>query len=78
MADRIPTGNDCGERRMTGGDACGCILAPGHPGLLHVCSCGRRWDTIGVCRCGHVDGEHFDEVKACARCECAAFRQATP
>jgi hypothetical protein len=29
---------------------------------------------MGTCRCGHLDGQHFDEVKACAECPCAAFR----
>lgn len=29
----------------------------------------------GQCRCGHWDGQHFDEVKACDSCLCAAFRQ---
>lgn len=29
----------------------------------------------GLCKCGHYDGQHFDEVKACDSCECAAFRQ---
>lgn len=32
----------------------------------------------GMCKCGHWDLDHFDEVKACARCECAAFRQDGP
>lgn len=31
-----------------------------------------------MCKCGHWDGQHFDEVKACDSCECAAFRQEKP
>lgn len=31
----------------------------------------------GMCKCGHWDGQHFDEVKACALCNCDVFRQET-
>jgi hypothetical protein len=27
------------------------------------------------CRCAHLDGEHFDEVGACAKCQCSVFRK---
>jgi len=30
------------------------------------------------CRCGHLDGEHFDEVGACSGCACARFQPPRP
>lgn len=26
-----------------------------------------------TCQCGHLDGQHFDEVRACSACECEHF-----
>lgn len=30
-------------------------------------------ELSGVCRCHHVDLQHFDEVGACSRCVCDHF-----
>lgn len=48
MTERIPHGDDCGDRHQFGDEVCGCALTTGHPGTMHKCSCGRRWGTVKV------------------------------